>query len=371
MISNRSLSPALVGEASLVTPLTDKPMAAPRTSNVQTHPEFMNAVFQTQYGESDVLQFGQRQVPQPGERQVLIKVEAAGLDRGTWHMMSGKPYLLRVLGFGFKRPKQPVPGMDVSGRVVAVGSEVTEWAPGDAVFGIGSGTFAQYAIAEAEKLAPRPDSIDRQQAAALPISGLTALQALRDAGELKAGQRVLVVGASGGVGTLTVQLAKHFGAHVTGIASTGKLEHVSAAGADCVIDYTADDFFDQPDQSQRYDLIIDTGGRNSIRRLRSVLAEAGTLVIVGGEDGGNIMGGLGRQIWAMLLSPFVRQNLKMLVSEEGGNDIKILGQLLADGKLRSAVKHQYRLSDAVTAMDDLVAGRISGKAVIQVADSSS
>ena len=251
----------------------------------------MRAIVQDRYGSADVLEMGTIERPGIEPSEVLIEVVAAGLDRGVEHLMTGLPYLIRVAGYGLAKPKTRVPGLDVTGRVVAVGSEVTRFAPGDEVFGIGKGSYAEFAAADEKKLAHKPATVTFEQAGVAAISGITALQALTTVGKLQPGQKVLVVGASGGVGSYAVQLAKALGGAVTGVAGTRNLEFVRSLGADDVIDYTAEELGDRAD---RYDLIIDTGGRNSIRRLRSVLAPRGTLVIVGGEGCGKWTGGVGR-----------------------------------------------------------------------------
>jgi NADPH:quinone reductase-like Zn-dependent oxidoreductase len=293
----------------------------------------------------------------------LIKVEAAGVDRGTWHLMTGLPYLVRFVGFGIRRPKQPVPGLDVSGQVVATGENVGDFNVGDEVIGIGSGTFAEYALAESRKLAHRPAAIDSQMVAAIPVSGITALQAVRDVGRIKPGQCVLVVGASGGVGSFAVQLARHFGARVTGVASAAKLDLVRALGAEHVFDYRVDNALDG---SRLYDLIIDIGGRNPIHELRRGLTRSGTLVIVGGEGGDRFTGGILRQIGATLLSLFVSQRLTMFISDENGQDVKTLVAMLATGELIAPVERSYEFDEAPSAIADLAAGRVRGKAIIRI-----
>lgn len=328
----------------------------------------MHAVAQDRYGSPDVLSLRTVARPTPGPGQVLVRVEAAGVDRGVWHLTTGLPYIVRLVGFGLRRPKQPIPGMDLAGRVVAVGDDVTRFAVGDEVFGIGSGAFAEFAVADEAKLARRPETVDATAAAVSSISGLTALQALRDVGKVEAGQRVLVLGASGGVGSFVVQLAKHFGAHVTGVASTAKLELVRSLGADEVIDYTAAGVDALATAGTGYDLVVDIGGRNPVRRLRRALVRRGTLVIVGGEGGGRVTGGFGRQVRALALSPFVSQRLTTFVSAERGEDVELLGDLLAAGVVRPAIDRTYPLADAPAAVADLAAGRVRGKAVIRIAD---
>lgn len=328
-------------------------------------PDTMKAMSQERYGDAEVLNMRTIAVPQYGENQVLIEVDAAGVDRGVWHLMTGQPYLIRLLGFGFLRPKQRVPGLDVSGRVTAVGTGVTDFKIGDSVFGIGSGTFAKYAVADAKKLAHRPTGVSSEQAAAVSVSGVTALEAVRDVGRVRAGQQVLVIGASGGVGTFAVQLARLAGAHVTGVASAAKLGLVRSLGAEHAIDYTQEDALDGV---KRYDLILDIGGRNSLARLRRGLNPTGTLIIIGGEGGDRFTGGIGRQLRAMLLSPFVRQRLTMLVSGERGDDVKYLGELLDNGDIVSSIERMYRLDQVPDAMRDLASGDVRGKAIVKISE---
>ena len=246
-----------------------------------------------------------------GDDEVLVRVHAAGVDQGVWHVMAGLPYPIRLAGYGIRAPKNPVPGADLAGVVEAVGKDVTRFQPGDEVFGIGKGSFAEYARAREDKLAPKPANLSFEQAAAVAISGLTALQGLRDHGNVRPGQKVLIIGASGGVGTYAVQMAKAFGAEVTGVCSTAKVDLVRSIGADHVIDYTREDF---AEGKQRYDVILDIGGNSSLSRLRRALTPKGTLVIVGGETGGRWLGGFDRQLRARLLSPFVGQTLTTFIS---------------------------------------------------------
>jgi NADPH:quinone reductase-like Zn-dependent oxidoreductase len=323
----------------------------------------MRAIVQNRYGSTDVLRLAQVARPQIGEDEVLVRVRAAGLDRGTWHIMAGQPYLLRVLGFGFRAPKNPVPGLDVAGTVVAVGSTVTRFSTGDEVFGISRGSFAEYAAVREDKLSGKPANLTFEQAAAVPISAGTALQALTDAGKVEAGQRVLIIGASGGVGSYAVQLAKGFEAEVTGVSSTAKLDLVRSLGADHVIDYTREDF---ADGTNRYDLILDIAGNASLSRLRSVLTPTGTLVIVGGEKGGKWTGGFGRSLRAPLLSPFVSQRLTMLASKERASDQERLIPLIEAGKVTPSIDRTYPLDRVPEAMRHLEAGNVRGKLVITI-----
>jgi NADPH:quinone reductase-like Zn-dependent oxidoreductase len=323
----------------------------------------MRAIVQDRYGSADVMHLARVARPQIAEDEVLVQVRAAGLDRGTWHMMAGQPYLLRVLGFGFRAPKNRVPGLDVAGTVVAVGSAVTRFSTGDQVFGISRGSFAEYAAVRERKLARKPANLTFDQAAAVPISAGTALQALTDAGKVVRGQRVLIIGASGGVGSYAVQLAKAFEAEVTGVASTAKLDLVRSLGADHVVDYTSQDF---ADGTHTYDLILDIAGNSSLSRLRRALTPTGTLVIVGGEEGGKWTGGFGRSLRAPILSPFVRQRLTMLASKERASDQERLTTLIEAGRVEPSVDRTYPLDRVAEAMRHLEAGDVRGKIVITI-----
>ena len=323
----------------------------------------MTAVTQRRYGSADTLTIEQIARPRLGEREVMIEVVAAGLDRGVWHLMTGTPYLIRLLGFGLFKPKQPVPGADVAGRVVEVGSSVGRFAPGDEVMGIAQGSFAEYAVADADKLAPKPSTVSFEHAAASTISGITALQALTKVGRVEAGQRVLVVGASGGVGSFTVQIAKTLGAVVTGMASTDKLDFVRSLGADDVVDYTRTDL---TEIDAHFDVIIDIGGRNPLSKLRSVLTTTGTLVIVGGEDGGRFTGGIGRNIRAILSSMFTKQRLTFFISSESRQYIDPLVELLASGEVTPAIGRRAPLAETADALREIEAGKATGKTVIVI-----
>jgi NADPH:quinone reductase-like Zn-dependent oxidoreductase len=338
-------------------PATDT--RAPTT--LQTHVG-MRAIVQDAYGSVEVLRLAEIDRPDIAANEVLVKVHAAGMDRGTWHNMTGRPYLMRIMGFGFRRPKNHVAGLDVSGTVVAVGSDVTRFHEGDEVFGISRGSYAEFAAAREDKVVHKPAGLSFEQAAVVPISGGTAMQALR-LGRVEAGQRVLVVGASGGVGTYTVQLAKALGAEVTGVCSTGKLDLVRSIGADHVIDYTHEDF---ADGERRYDAIIDIGGNSPLSRLRRALEPKGSLVIVGGEKGGNWTGGFGRQLRAIGLSPFVGQRLAMLASKENHTHIEEVSRFIEAGRVSPIVDKTYTLAEVPDAMRHLEAGHARGKIAIRI-----
>jgi NADPH:quinone reductase-like Zn-dependent oxidoreductase len=323
----------------------------------------MRAIVQDAYGSSSVLRLGDIDRPEIAANEVLVDVAAAGMDRGTWHSMAGKPYLMRIMGFGFRRPKNRVPGLDVSGTVVAVGTEVTRFNPGDEVFGMSRGAFAEYAAVLEDKLAPKPANLSFEQAAVVPISAGTAIQGLRDSGHLEAGQAVLVIGASGGVGTYAVQLAKTFGAEVTGVSSPAKVDLVRSIGADHALAYTRDDYLDG---SKTYDLILDIGGNNSLFRLRRALTPKGTLVIVGGEEGGSLTGGFGRQLRALVVSMFVSQRLTMLASKERHTDLEALRPFLENGQVTPVIDRTYTLAEVPAAMKHLEAGLARGKIAITI-----
>jgi NADPH:quinone reductase-like Zn-dependent oxidoreductase len=321
----------------------------------------MRAIVQDRYGATDVLRLEQINRPDIAADEVLVRVHAAGLDRGTWHSMTGRPYLMRILGFGFRGPKNRVPGLDVAGTVVEVGQSVTRFAVGDEVFGISRGSFAEFAAVREDKLAAKPASLTFEQAAVVPISAITALQALRDAGRFQSGQRVLIIGASGGVGSFAVQIAKAMGGQVTGVASTAKLGMVRSLGADSVLDYSREDFAASPD---RYDVILDIAGNSPLSRLRHVLTRSGTLVIVGGENGGPITGGFGRQLRAVAISPFLRQRLSMHATKERASDLEPLTDLIEAGKVTPALERTYPLEGVPEALRHLEAGSVRGKLAI-------
>jgi len=322
----------------------------------------MQAIVQDRYGSTDVLRLDDIDVPEPGTGAVLIRVRAAGVDRGVWHLMTGEPYLAR-LAFGLRRPRNRVPGMDVAGVVERIGAGVTGFAVGDEVFGIGKGTYAEFAVAPTKKLAHVPEGLSFEHAAAVPISGLTALQAVRDVGTVQPGQSVLVIGASGGVGTYSVEIATAAGAEVTGVCSTAKMDLVRSIGAAHVVDYTQDDVVEL---GKRYDVVIDIAGNRTLRHLRRMLAPKGTLVIVGGEAGGRWLGGIERNLRAALWSPFIGQRMRAFISRERGEDIERLAEMIAAGEVRPIVERTFPLADAAAAIRQLEDGNARGKVVITV-----
>jgi NADPH:quinone reductase-like Zn-dependent oxidoreductase len=323
----------------------------------------MRAVRQEAYGApEDVLHLGRAPVPTPEDGEVLLKVHAAGVDRGVWHLVTGLPLLVRPV-IGLRAPRNPVPGGDVAGRVEAVGAGVTTCAPGDEVYGIAMGSYAEFARARAGKLAPTPAGLTPVQAAAVPVSGLTALQAVRDRGRVEAGQEVLVIGASGGVGTFAVQVAVAVGAVVDGVCSAAKADLVRSLGARDVFDHRTDD---PTDGTRRYDVVLDIGGNTPVARLRRALTPTGTLVIVGGEGGGRIGGGMHRMAWAMLRSPFTRQRLGGFVASEKRDDLLALTDLIETGKVTPAVQEALPLAEAGEALRRLAAGEVRGKLVLTV-----
>ena len=322
----------------------------------------MRAVVQDTYGSADVLELREMERPEVGDHEVLVRVVAAGVDRAAWHFMTGVPYVMRIVGFGLRAPKVPVAGSNLAGRVEAVGKDVTRFQPGDEVYGTCRGSFAEFACAREDRLAPKPASLTFEQAAVVPHGGFAALQAVRDRGRVQPGQSVLIVGASGAVGSIAVQLARAFGAEVTGVCRTSKVDTVQALGADHVIDYTRDDF---ADSGERYDVILDTGGNSSLSRLRRSLTRKGTLVIVGGEGGGRWIG-IGRQIRAQMLSPFVGQKLGTFIARENAEDLLILNELIDSGKLTPIIDRTYPLSDAPDAIRHLETGDARGRIVLTV-----
>jgi len=322
----------------------------------------MRAIARDAYGTADVLAVRDVALPVAGTGEVLVRVHAAGLDRGAWHLMTGRPYLMRLAGYGVRRPNNPGLGSELSGTVEAVGPGTTGFRVGDEVYGVGRSTLAQYAVAPAATLSRKPTGISHMQAAAVPTSGVTALQAVRDHGRLQRGQSVLVIGASGGVGSFAVQIARALGGHVTGVASTAKLDFVRSLGAEDVIDYTVGDLTDQP---RRYDVVLDIGGNRPLAALRRLLNPKGTLVFVGGEGGGQVSGGLGRQALAAALSPFTAHRLETFwVTKPTSADLDTLTDMIESGRVTPAVDKAWPLADIATGMRDLERGSVRGKNVV-------
>jgi NADPH:quinone reductase-like Zn-dependent oxidoreductase len=323
----------------------------------------MRAAVRTAYGSPDQVQVRDLPVPAVTDGRVLVRVRAAGLDRGVWHLMWGLPYVARP-AFGTRRPRQPVLGSELAGVVEAVGVGVSDVEPGDEVYGITRGSFAELALVTPAKLTRRPANLSFEEAATVPVSGITALEALRERGRVEAGQHVLVIGASGGVGTYAVQLAKAFGAEVTGVCRTSKVDLVRAIGADHVVDYEQERI---TDAGRRYDLVIDIGGNRSIRELRQVLTPKGILVIVGGEGGSRLFGGLGRPLRATLLSPFVGQRMGTFVASEGRAGLDALRGLVEEGAVKPVIDRVCSLDDVPGALRDMEAGFLRGKVAIHIA----
>ncbi|HET6747916.1 MAG TPA: NAD(P)-dependent alcohol dehydrogenase [Actinomycetes bacterium] len=325
----------------------------------------MQAIVQDAYGSTEILQLADIDKPVPTDNEVLVQVHAAGLHRGDWHVMTGLPYLIRIVvpTLGLRKPKVRVRGMDVAGRVEAVGRNVTRFQPGDDVFGWCDGSFAEYACAPEDQLAPKPTTLTFEQAAVVPTSAFAALQGLRDSGEIQPGQQVLIIGAAGAVGSFAVQLAKAFGAQVTGVCSTTQVDLVRSIGADHVIDYTREDV---TDGTHHWDLILDTAGHRSLSQLRRALTPRGTLVIVGSEGRGRWLGGFDRSLRAPLLSRFVGQRLRMLASKPRQDDLQTLRELSEAGKLTPVIDRTYPLGKVPEAIRQLEAGHTRGKLVITI-----
>lgn len=322
----------------------------------------MRAVIHTRYGSPDVLQVATLERPVPQKNEVLIRVQAAGLDYGQWHLMAGKPYAVR-LATGLTKPRQVVLGVDVSGVVAAVGAEVTRFKVGDAVFGAASRTFAEFTCAREDQLCLKPERLSFEQAAASAVSGVTALIGLRDVARVKPGQSVCVMGAGGGVGSWAVQLARHFGAHVTAVCSGSKVDFVRSLGAISVIDYTKDPL----PIDGRFDVILDLAGNRPLNVLRQALAPRGTLVLGGGEGGDPFFGGMGRTLRAVLWSMFLKQRLAMLMSFVKPEPLQALAEILEQPGVTPAVDRSFALEEAADAVRALISSHVRGKLVLRVA----
>jgi NADPH:quinone reductase-like Zn-dependent oxidoreductase len=321
----------------------------------------MKAIVQDVYGSADVLQYADVDKPVPGDNDVLIRVRAASLHIGDWHVMTGLPYMLRVIGFGLRVPKVRVRGIDVAGTVESVGRNVTAFKAGDEVFGTCEGAFADFACAPAGNLALKPANLTFDQAAAIPTSSFAALQALRDCGQVKSGDKVLIIGATGGVGMFAVQVAKALGAEVTGVCSAANMDRVRKLGADHVIDYATEDF---ADGARRYDIIVETGGNRPLSELRRALTPRGHLVLVGGEGGNSVLGTTGKWIHAAMLSPMVKQTLRSLATKPNQADLQVIRGLIESGKLTPVIDRAFPLSATADAFRYLKTSRGRGKIVI-------
>ena len=319
----------------------------------------MKAIIQTRYGSPDVLRLAEVDKPVPKENEVLVRVRAAAVNIGDWHLMRAVPYVIR-LGLGLRKPRHETPGRDIAGDVEAVGSNVKDFRPGDQVFGWGTGAFAEYVCASERNLLPKPANLTLEQSAAVGDSAFTALAAVRDQGRVQPGQRVLINGASGGVGTFAVQIAKALGANVTAVCGTRNVEMVQSIGADQVIDYEKHDFAPAED---RYDVMLDLVGNRPLSECRDVLVPRGTYVIVGVRDAGRWLG-LGRQVKALLLSPFVRQRMRVFVVKHTREDLAVLKNLVEAERVSPVIDRRYRLSEASDALRYQGEGHPSGKVVI-------
>ena len=317
----------------------------------------MKAIVYSRYGSPDVLECVETEKPTPADNEVLIKVRAASVNPLDRHIMRGRPFLVRI-AFGLRKPRMR-PGRDVAGQVEAVGRNVTQFKPGDEVFGACSGALAEYACAREPALVTKPNNVTYEQAASVPVAGLTALQGLRDKGKIRPGQKVLINGAGGGVGTFAVQIAKSFGADVTGVCSTGKVDMVRSIGADRVIDYTLQDF---TQGTQRYDLIFDLAATHSLPAYRRVLTPNGTCVLAGGPT--KVRAILVSAFEVLVLSRFVSQNFVMFVAKLSKEDLTILHELMAGGKVTPVIDRRYTLSEVPQAIRYLEEGHARGKIVI-------
>ncbi len=320
----------------------------------------MKAIVYMAYGPPDILQLSEIKKPAPTDDEVLLKIRASSVNPLDWHFMRGSPYLMR-LATGLRKPKVTRLGVDAAGTVESVGKNVTQFRPGDAVFGVCRGALAEYGCVKERTLVLKPANLTFEQAAAVPVAAISALQALRDKGQLQRGQKVLINGAAGGVGTFAVQLAKVFGAEVTGVCSTRNLDLVQSIGAHHVIDYTQENF---TKSEQRYDLILDTVGNHALADCRRVLTAAGALVLVGGPNEGRWLGPLADLLKVVVLARFVRQKLRPLLARLGRDDLIVLRDLLETGQITPVIDRVYPLRDVPDAIRYLEEGHARGKVVI-------
>ena len=322
----------------------------------------MKAIVIEKYGSPDVLQFKEVEIPTPKDNQVLVRVQAASANPLDWHLMRGEPFIARLMGTGLLKPKSSRVGVDVAGRVEAVGKDVTLFKPGDEVFGTCNGSFAEYACAREDRLALKPANVSFEEAAAIPVAATTALQGLRNKGQIQPGQKVLVNGASGGVGTFAVQIAKSYGTEVTGVCSTRNLDLVRKIGADHVVDYTQEDF--TKNEQQRYDLIFDAVGNRSVSDYKRALKPGGTCAVAGFSS-------MSRMFEHSALGPLMSKTGNKKVGGMGmakinQNDLVFLKQLVETQKVRPVIDRRYPLSETADAIRYLEAGHAQGKVVISV-----
>ena len=320
----------------------------------------MQAIVYHRYGSPDVLRCEEIERPIPGDNEILIRVRAASVNPADWHFMRGLPYFLRI-ATGLRKPKNQRLGVDVAGQVEAVGRSVTQFKPGDTVFGTCKGAFAEYACTSEAALVMKPENVTFEQAASVPIAAVTALQGLRDKGQIQVGQTVLINGAAGGVGTFAVQIAKSFGAEVTGVCRTGNVEMVRSIGAERVIDYTKEDF---TKSAQRYDVILDSVGNHSFSAYRRVLNPKGLCIVVGGPSGRWMIALLARLIKALVLSRLGSKKLIMVLAKLSKEDLAIMCELMKTGKVTPVIDRRYRLSEVAAAIQYLEEGHARGKVVI-------
>ena len=322
----------------------------------------MKAMVQHEYGPPEVLNLEDVETPTPAADEVLIRVRAASVNPLDWHLSTGMPYIGRI-GNGRRAPKQPIPGVDVAGTVEAVGPDVTTLSVGDDVFGVCDGAFAEYVSVAARRVALKPDNVSFEQAAAVPIAAFTALQALRDTGRLQAEQHVLINGASGGVGTFAVQIAKCLGARVTAVCSTRNVDAVRGLGADRVIDYTREDF---TRGTERYDLILDIAGNRSVADRLRVLSPAGALVVIGGPKRGRLLGPAKALIRAVVVGRIRRRRVVGMLAKPNPEDLGVLRAFLETGQVKPMVERTYSLTELPTALSYVGAGHAQGKIVIEI-----
>ncbi|GAB4560523.1 MAG: NAD(P)-dependent alcohol dehydrogenase [Haliangiales bacterium] len=352
----------------IVTARAESPASAPSTQRRETSAsaarDTMSAIVHPAYGSPSVLRHTTVARATIGANEVLVRVHAAAVCRGDVHILTGKPYLIRAMGYGLVRPKHPILGQDIAGTVEAVGDQVSQFRPGDEVYGqVGHSGFAEYVAAPAERLAPKPTNLSFEQAAAVPDSGMTALQGLRDLGQLKRGQSVLINGASGGVGTFAVQIARALGARVTAVCSTRHIGKLRSIGADHVVDYTREDF---TQLGERYDAIFDLVGNRRLSEYRRVLAPTGIYISSGGESGGNWISPLVWLAKVALTDVFVSQRIKALLVQPRQDDLIALQGLIESGQIEPVIERQYPLSEAIDAVRHVAAGHAQGKTVIRM-----